>query len=215
MSDEKDERLAEAEAEASALRDHLDLMVDEFRRIKSELRDLADGIRVENAPSIVSVVYQLCDRAVEASRQRVPLIVQRDRLASSVNERVQRIAELERERDELREHELAVALCVGIAYEADGHDPAPGPRDEVLRELKMQRDQAVIADEWEEKCAELERELDALHDMQDVYDAAIAMVDCDDGGGTVGDVLGCWEELKTAVKDARTLSKLKQGGEDE
>jgi hypothetical protein len=48
----------------SLLADHLDLMVDEFKRIKALTRD--------------TEIQGLCDRAISNTKQRVPVIVQRN-----------------------------------------------------------------------------------------------------------------------------------------
>lgn len=72
-------RIAEQEAEIAALRERVDLDVDEFRRIRAELGDAGDGILGVRAQAAAKCVFGLVDRAVAAGRQRVPLIEQRDR----------------------------------------------------------------------------------------------------------------------------------------
>ena len=57
---------------ADALSEHLDLMIDEFKRIKS-LCSAHDMPR-----SLAGEISGICDRAVTNTRQKVPLIVQRD-----------------------------------------------------------------------------------------------------------------------------------------
>lgn len=62
------------------VRERIDLDVDEFLRIKAELRNAFDGIGVTESQRITArLVCDLCDRAISAGRQRVPLIEQRDR----------------------------------------------------------------------------------------------------------------------------------------
>ena len=62
-------------AEVSSLTDHLDLMVDEFMRIK--------GLHHEVTPHNLEVVG-LCDRAVTNTKQRIPIIEQRDKAERSL-----------------------------------------------------------------------------------------------------------------------------------
>lgn len=67
------ERCWDAMRHELAIKDeHLDLMVDEFKRIKS-LCSSCDMPR-----SLALEISGLCDRAITNTRQRVPLIVQRD-----------------------------------------------------------------------------------------------------------------------------------------
>lgn len=49
----------------SEMIDYIDLMVDDFRRIKA-------------CPGATSEIKQLCDRAITTTRQNVPVIAQRD-----------------------------------------------------------------------------------------------------------------------------------------
>lgn len=55
---------------ADIIHSHLDLMVDEFKRIKA-------------CPNISDEVKQLCDRAIAVTKQNVPLIRQRDDLQAN------------------------------------------------------------------------------------------------------------------------------------
>lgn len=60
-----DQALRKARAEVSQLTDHVDLMRDEF-------------IRISINPGASSEIKGLCDRALETTKQRVPVICQRD-----------------------------------------------------------------------------------------------------------------------------------------
>ncbi|MFP8968556.1 hypothetical protein ACKC9G_18385 [Pokkaliibacter sp. CJK22405] len=62
----------------SLLIDHIDLMADEFKRIKA----------LNPGPEIVG----LCDRAIRVTKQNVPVIEQRDRLESELNKLRREIA---------------------------------------------------------------------------------------------------------------------------
>lgn len=64
-------------AERDAAQERVDLDVDEFRRIKAELDNLRCGfppLTEDSARTLYAVVAGICDRAVAAGRQRVPLI---------------------------------------------------------------------------------------------------------------------------------------------
>jgi hypothetical protein len=61
---ERDALQAKLEAAGSAV-DHVDLMIDEFKRIKS-------------CPEVTQEIVGLCDRAIARTSQNVPVIVQRD-----------------------------------------------------------------------------------------------------------------------------------------
>lgn len=102
-----------AQAERIAkLEERVDLDVDEFLRIKAELGNFLVGIvgaKVE-VQSKAKLVAQLCDRAVVAGRQRVPLIVQRDNaelergtLRVQVSAQAEEIAALRRELDGVKQ----------------------------------------------------------------------------------------------------------------
>ncbi len=65
----------------SELIDHIDLMRDDLLRIRS-------------CPGATEEIRQLCDRAITGTKQRVPVIAQRDRAEG-------RVAELTIERDKL------------------------------------------------------------------------------------------------------------------
>lgn len=67
------------ERERDELRERIDLDVDEFQRIKNAIHNDALGLHGERTRIIAEEVIGLCDRAMAAGRQRVPLIVQRDR----------------------------------------------------------------------------------------------------------------------------------------
>lgn len=60
------------EKKMQALIDHLDLMVDEFTRIG-------------NCPGATPEIIQLCQRGIGTTLQKVPVILQRDRLASALH----------------------------------------------------------------------------------------------------------------------------------
>jgi len=71
-----------AARERDAAQERVDLDIDEFRRIKAELDNLRVGLpplTEDSARSLYAVVAGICERAVTAGRQRVPLIVQRDK----------------------------------------------------------------------------------------------------------------------------------------
>lgn len=80
-------------------------------------------------------------------------------------ERDEARAEVER----LRKDWLAVAQAVGVVYEADGHDPVAGPAKEVIAQARKNRDQALIAEEWElcEERDELRAEVERLRRERD------------------------------------------------
>jgi hypothetical protein len=66
----------EAIAEISRLTDHIDLMIDEFKRIKA--------VHPENESMHNKEVRQLCERAISNTVQRVPVIAQRDKAEQKV-----------------------------------------------------------------------------------------------------------------------------------
>ena len=75
-------RAEKAEGELAAVKERVDLDIDEFRRIKAELTDLRVGrppLTDDSARSLCGVVAGICERAITAGRQRVPLIEQRDK----------------------------------------------------------------------------------------------------------------------------------------
>lgn len=74
--------------------DHLDLMIDEFQRIAA-------------SPGADDEITQLCERAIRNTRQKVPVIAQRDTLQAKVD---QLTRELAATRNELRHHQHAPAL---------------------------------------------------------------------------------------------------------
>ena len=53
------------------------------------------------------------------------------------------MSQVERERDEARVAFLECALAIGVAYEADGHAPAPGPLDEVVHYIREARQRSM------------------------------------------------------------------------
>lgn len=69
----------EKDAEIEKLQERIDLDVDEFQRIKAELDPLLVGLHGTMPEAISKCVAVICDRAITAGRQRVPLIEQRDR----------------------------------------------------------------------------------------------------------------------------------------
>lgn len=72
-----------------AAQERVDLDIDEFKRIKAELFNSFDGIGVTEAQRMTArLVYGLCDRAMAAGRQRVPLIEQRDLYERERNEAI-------------------------------------------------------------------------------------------------------------------------------
>lgn len=72
-------------------------------RIKAELRNSFDGIGVTESQRMTAIlVYGLCDRAMAAGRQRVPLIEQRDRYQRERDEARAQAADLSDEVSRLR-----------------------------------------------------------------------------------------------------------------
>jgi hypothetical protein len=67
------------------------------------------------------------------------------------------------ERVELRRNYDAVAQAVGVAYEAEGHDAVGGPVDEVVAQASRNRDDAIIADEWQQRAKKLDADVDHFH----------------------------------------------------
>jgi hypothetical protein len=63
------------------LEDHLDLMIDEFKRIKALTKD--------------TEIQGLCDRAISNTQQLVPVIVQRDKAEKELTASQARCKELE------------------------------------------------------------------------------------------------------------------------
>lgn len=71
--------------EMEQLQDTLDLMVDEFERIKN----LADAYSDKTYPlkyAIDREIIGLCERAISGLKQRVPLIGQRDKAEAKVRD---------------------------------------------------------------------------------------------------------------------------------
>jgi hypothetical protein len=91
-----------------ALEERVDLDIDEFRRIKAELDNLRVGIPPRNedsARSLYGVVAGICERAITAGRQRVPLIEQRDKAERERDAALSEAAK-QRMRAEIAEAEL-------------------------------------------------------------------------------------------------------------
>lgn len=65
---------AQATNEFRSMQDHLDLMVDEFKRIKAILKSSL----VHPGVSFRQEIEQICDRAITNTKQHIPLIDQRD-----------------------------------------------------------------------------------------------------------------------------------------
>lgn len=95
-------RAAVAEAELAAVRERVDLDVDEFRRIKAVLHDAYCGLLGSQIEVMAREIGGLCDRAIAAGRQRVPLIEQRDRAVEEAREQRIRAESAEAELRELR-----------------------------------------------------------------------------------------------------------------
>lgn len=92
-------------AERDAAQERVDLDVDEFRRIKAEIDNLRCGLpplTEDSARTLYALIAGICDRAVAAGRQRVPLIVQRDKAEAERDTARAALAETERERDRAR-----------------------------------------------------------------------------------------------------------------
>jgi len=66
------------------LKEHLDLQVDEFTRIKAMLMDSAWS-RTFEGENLALEIQTICDRALIVTKQRVPLIEQRDSLQSKLD----------------------------------------------------------------------------------------------------------------------------------
>lgn len=71
----------EFEKRTQELTDHLDLMVDEFARIKACCRNFTT---LESA-AFASEIVGLCERAITRTRQLVPVITQRDELSHKLD----------------------------------------------------------------------------------------------------------------------------------
>lgn len=124
MTDEFLNAIGALTQERDALREALDLMLDEFRRI-----DVLAG---------TSEITGICERAAQKIRQRVPLIVQRDQLEARVANAIKdcdmavalaNVFEMERNglRDELhrakttlRKHHLHASEGCNVFFEQDG-----------------------------------------------------------------------------------------------
>jgi hypothetical protein len=95
------EAFAATKAKLSEVQERVDLDIDEFRRILSEL----DGLRVSIplTPESGKVLYDLVDalvlRATTAGRQRVPLIEQRDRAEKERDDAKAKLADALEKRD--------------------------------------------------------------------------------------------------------------------
>lgn len=100
LLDREAAQVAKLRTERDAAQERVDLDIDEFQRILAELADLRDGIpRPDAGRSLYACVKGLCDRAIAAGRQRVPLIGQRDRA--------------EAERDALKAKLAALVSAIG------------------------------------------------------------------------------------------------------
>lgn len=115
-------------SEKERLTDHADLMCDEFQRIGARLRCN------ETQTVYTEELLGLCDRAVTQTKQRVPVIIQRD---NAIRERDTLRAELEKER------ERADRACEVLAKDAG--------LQRLLKELK-QMEQALVHGDWNSDC---------------------------------------------------------------
>lgn len=112
-------------AERDAAQERVDLDIDEFRRIKAEIDNLRCGfppLTEDSARTLYAVVAGICERAVAAGRQRVPLIVQRDKAEAERDTAKDLLAETERERDRARA-DLVAANRVVVWARALTNDP--------------------------------------------------------------------------------------------
>lgn len=88
-------------SEHRRIQDHLDLMIDEFERIKGLLKAYSVIPDSSVRRGMSDEIFQLCDRAITNTKQRVPVIVQRNKLQSELDQALrvivvmrERIAEL-------------------------------------------------------------------------------------------------------------------------
>jgi len=142
------------------------------------------------------------------------------------------LKQAEAELSELRRNYDAVAQAVGVAYEAEGHDAVGGPVDQVVAQAARNRDDAIIADEWEQRAreldaeAELERQKTLADDMGEPA-SGVAMLRklqewCHDGhpealrsDDPVGEVMDEIDRLiAEAEKPAENLTTEATDGED-
>lgn len=82
----------------AVLQERIDLDVDEFQRIIAELDDCLIGLCGDKAATRAKIVVGICQRAITAGRQRVPLIQQRDKAEAEVVKLKDTISKLDDER---------------------------------------------------------------------------------------------------------------------
>ncbi len=113
---------AKARTKKSDLIDCIDLMADDFKRIKA--LDPGDEI------------LDLCDRALRATEQNVPVLEVRDRLQKTVSKLLRKVSDLEDQLEAARAHGEGVAIPASSecsTCNGDGGIYGPGePRDSML-----------------------------------------------------------------------------------
>ena len=103
---------ADLRRERDAAQERVDLDVDEFLRIKAEMGDWLVGIiRVDSVQSMAQVIEALCDRAIKAGRQHVPVIDQRDRAEKERDRLKAQVARLTDILKEIHNEDSAVCEC--------------------------------------------------------------------------------------------------------
>lgn len=95
---------------------HLDLMVDEFTRISNIANAITGHESKREIEANASEIVALCQRAKETTKQRVPVIVQRDEAIASGYEKDKRIAELEAELCHTEIQHGTCTICGFVAW---------------------------------------------------------------------------------------------------
>lgn len=106
---------------------------------------------------------------------------------------------------------LACARAVGVSYEAEGLDGAPGPLSDVLGAIREDRRKARECDEWKGRARELENALKAADEALDLVRMTYGCVE-----GCAGDEVNACPECVTDryVNAARsTIARALNGGE--
>lgn len=137
--------LAAAQAEKSKMVDTIDLMCDEFLRIKA-------------LPNIQDEAVTFCDRAVSGIRQRVPVIQQRDDLERKLRAAQAELAELRERNERLKKGCIELNLAIdridyacGEPNEMEVSDYAVHQNEEaVVERVKTMLAQLRAAQEWKD-----------------------------------------------------------------
>lgn len=120
--------MSERTPDALAIRN----LVPQIRRdIRSVAREA--GIGVIDAALTALAQQSLRIAALEAEARD-----HQDQIAELLKPREERIAALEADL-------LAIAQAVGIVYEADGHNPVPGPTSEIVRKIRALDGESEVA----------------------------------------------------------------------